>query len=221
MSASQHPAVAAADVEEDWSHPRLGRRRWTHARARVRALEIPKLETVEEREDYIEALMVEGIWSDETTAECQWFCAKAWGVAESTIRNYSAGASRRYHGKAREEGGWRAARALRALTEVAENGASSPIPGDKNAAVAASKELLKFAGLAEPEEDKQRPTTLVQVGQVVASPVFGALLNGSLQPKLNGTHNGSSQTDGTAEGAEVVSGEPGDGTVVRDPRKRD
>lgn len=213
MSASQHPP----EPENEWSHDAaLGKRRITPARTRARTLEAPVLATVEERVDYIALLMVENVWSDHTTRECQHRLSEVWGLDTRTIRTYSAEASRKLHASAREEGGWRATVALRALTEVAERGSYGMKAGDMSASVMASEKLLKFAGLLEPEEDKSRPTTLIQVGQVVTSPVFGALLAGHEPKKLNGHTNGANgQTNGHAEGSDVVPNGRSDSAVGR------
>lgn len=214
MSASRHPAVAAADVEREWDDPALGKRTITPARARVRSLQVPAIENVEDRVEYIATLMLEEMWTDHTSRECQYRLASAWKVDPVTVRRYSAEASRKLHELAREEGGRYARTALRTLTTVAVRGRRARLPGDMSAAVMASEKLLKFAGLAEPEEDKQRPTTLVAVGQVVASPVFGALLAGHEPKKLNGQANG--QAGGHAESPDLVPASGCDRSLVRE-----
>jgi hypothetical protein len=175
----------------------------------------PVFETVDERIAYIRELMVSDVWTPETTGVLQEALSKRWGLAEPTIRGYSRDSSRMIREVARDMGGLYAITALNTLSSVAMNGADSHIPGDKNAAVNASEKLLKFAGLAEPEEDKSRPTTLIQVGQVVASPVFGALLAGHDAKKLNGHANGNGQTNGHAEGSDELPANGSNGSVVR------
>lgn len=212
MAASQHPGPVEGD-DGTYVDSLLGKRYATPARMRARALEVPKLETVDEREDYIAMLMVEQVWTPHTSRDCQMVCGEAWGVAMTTVRDYSAAASRKLHARARDDGGMYAAIALRSMTTVAELGCTSDLPGDKNAAVNASEKLLKFAGLAEPEEDKSRPTTLIQVGQVVASPVFSGLLNGSAR-QLNGKGENGTATNGHAEVADAVPGKGRNKPVV-------
>jgi hypothetical protein len=213
MSASRHRQVAVADVEEEASEPEHPQRRSTPARAYARSLEHPALDTADERIAYIRELMVSDVWTPETTGVLQEILSARWGLAEPTIRGYSRDASRMIREVARDMGGLYAITALNTLSTVAMKGAGSAIPGDKNAAVNASEKLLKFAGLAEPEEDKQRLTTLVQVGQVVASPVFGALLAGHEPKTLNGKANGT--TNGHAEGSDDVPEGGRNGALVR------
>lgn len=210
MSASQHPEVAAADVVCD------PRRVATPARIYARSLTHPVLETVDDRIDHIRELMATRVWTPETTGELQEALSKRWGVAEATIRGYSTAASRMIRDVARDLGGMYALTALDTLAQIAEQAKDSPIPGDKNAARGCAQDLLKFAGLLEPEEDKSRPTTLIQVGQVVTSPVFGALLAGHEPKKLNGHTNGANgQTNGHAEGSDVVPNGGSNGAVGR------
>jgi hypothetical protein len=164
--------------------------------------------------------MAEEVWDDETSKELQVSLASVWGLTTdstgcSAVRLYSAEASRNLHGKARERAGEYATIALQSLAYVAKNARDSRLPGDKNAAVNASEKLLRYAGLAEPEEDKSRPTTLIQVGQVVASPVFGDLLAGHAPKKLNGQSHRNGAANGHAEDADVVPDARGNGAVVR------
>lgn len=156
--------------------PVLGERTATHARRRARDLMVPALADIGDREDYIEMLMVEQVWTTHTSRECQLVCAEAWKVKPTTVRDYSSAACRKMHARAREQGGMFAAQALHALSTVAHLGCTSVLPGDKSAAVQASKELLKFAGLAEPEADKLRAATLVVVGQRERSPAGASLM---------------------------------------------
>jgi len=85
--------------------PVLGDRYPTPARVRARSLQPPKLTTVEEREDFLELLMLEGVWTDHTSRECQFVCAEAWEVAMSTVPRLFGGGKPTPSRRARESGG--------------------------------------------------------------------------------------------------------------------
>jgi hypothetical protein len=165
----------------------------------------PVIESVPERVDYIARLMSEQKWTPHSTRLRQKELAAAWGVEESTVRNYSTEAGRQLASALAEHRAAYAQRAIDRLEEDAETFRGSGIPGDAGAAVRCNEVLLKATGFAEPEEDKGRATTLIQVGQVVTSPVFASLLNGSAK-KLNGTNGVEHKDPEAAEGAEVISG---------------
>lgn len=201
MSASQHPEVAAADRVED------PRRRSTPARVYARSLVHPVFETVDERVAYIRELMATRVWTPETTGELQEALAKRWGVAEPTIRGYSRDAGRMIRELVREEAGVHALLALDTLADICR-AKNSPIPGDKNAARGAAGDLLKFAGLAEPEEDKGRGATVQVIGTVITSPAMQALVG--VAKKLNGANGHAA-----AESPDAVPAQSGDGSLVR------
>lgn len=208
MSASQHPGAPETGLGKG--------RRSTPARIHARSLEHPVLATVEERVDYIASLMVEQIWTDETSRELQLGLGACWGLTVDgtgcpTVRGYSAQASRALHARAREDGGRYATLALQSLATVATKGKNSYLPGDKGAAVSASKELLKYAGLAEPEEDKSKPTTVVVVGQIATSPamrmIVGAATGTQGMPALPEVIDVESDSDGPKPHRNGVSGQ--------------
>lgn len=153
----------------------------------------PVLESVNDRVEYIADLMRADRWH---TRRTKLELASTWGVAESTVQNYSAEAGRTIADAIQERRASIAHRAIDRLENLAKDCAASGVPGDAGAAAKANELLLKVAGFAEPEEDKNRPTTIVQVGQVVASPVFSGLMPKPRQ--LNGHSNGTAN-DGSAE----------------------
>lgn len=218
MSASQHPAVAAADLDSEQAH-----RFPTPARTYARSLAHPVFATVDERVSYIRELMAKRTWTPETTGDLQEALAKKWGLSESTIRGYSNTASRMIRDVARDQSGPYALLALDTLAHIAEHAKNSPINGDKNAARGAAVDLLKFAGMVEPEEDKQRqgPLLQLQVGQFATSPAMQLVLGppppefvlttgeavaeptNSAAPQ-DGATQSSTETDGPAEEAGSV-----------------
>jgi hypothetical protein len=109
---------------------------------------------------------------------------------------------------ARDMSGVYAMQALSTLAHIAEHAKDSPINGDKNAAVNASEKLLRYAGLAEPEEDKGRGTTVqvVQIGQVGTSPAMQLLVGNRPAELIESQHE---STPKGANGAAKTNGVPG------------
>ncbi len=176
------------------------------------------LADVTARTEYIADMMQAGTWHSRRSPR---ELGKVWDVAESTIRNYSAEAGRSLEAGLKEERVARAVRAADRLELLAITCANSPLPGDAGAAVRANELLLRMTGFAEPEEDKARQTTLVQIGQVVTSPVFKGLLAGHEAKRLNGETEEHSQPDDAAEGTGELPVRSGYGALVGAPPKRD
>jgi hypothetical protein len=220
MAASQPPGVAEQPKKG-------GRYQGTRpaipdSRARV-ALPAshPDIDSVTDRIEYIAGLMADDVWNERTTKLLRRALAAQWGVAESTILNYSTEAGRSIDEAIKERRAVVASRAIERLELLAVACADSTIPGDSGSAVRANEVLLKVTGYSEPEEDKSRPTTLIQIGQRVSSPVFAGLLNGSAK-RLNGKAEDlhANGADDSSEEADELPGGDSDGAVDRDPRGR-
>jgi hypothetical protein len=149
----------------------------------------PLLESTAERVQYVADLMAANAWNERTSRRVQRELSAAWGVEPSTVRNYSAEAGRAIKSAIVERLAASAQRAMDNLERIASIDimkAPRNIPGLAGAVVDSNKAILKMTGFAEPDEDKFRPTTLVQLGQVVTSPVLSALLSGGKKQHVNG-----------------------------------
>lgn len=153
---------------------------------------------------YIADLMAALTWNERTSRRMQRELAEAWGVAPSTIRRYSAEASRSIQDAIIERRGPVAQRAIDRLEKIGgiDIMQAKNIPGLAGAIVHSNEVLLKMTGYSEPDEDKLRLSTLVHVGQIVTSPVFSGLLNGGAKQHLNATKENRPALDDAAEDAD-------------------
>jgi len=177
----------------------------------------PKLDSVSDRVQYILGLMSEGIWNEKTTRHLTASIGKTWGVAVSTVQNYSSEAHRSIDDVLRSRRAEIALRRIHRLEKISDNEALMYTPGNAGAVVRANEVLLRAVGYAEPEEDKERANTLqiVPAGGRVTSPVFKALL-GIHEEEDDGQH----QECGQAEGATKLPEEAVPGTVVQKDGER-
>jgi len=166
---------------------------------------------VPERIEYIAGLMADDVWNERTTKILRRALAAKWGVAESTILNYSTEAGRSIDEAIKERRAPIAARAIERLELLAETCADSTIPGDSGSAVRANEILLKVTGYSEPEEDKKKsPTTVVVVGQVGTSPAMKALATPREVPQLvltipnTDAHSANGQSNGVKPDGSTV-----------------
>lgn len=166
----------------------------------------PLLEKTSERVFYVADLMAANVWNERTSRRLQAELASAWSVAPSTVRNYSAEASRAIQGAIIERRASVAQRAIDRLERIAaiDITKAAPVPGLAGAVVHSNEILLKMTGFAEPDEDKFRPTTIVATGAVVTSPVFAALLTNGAKQHVNGKEQSRTALDGAAEDADGV-----------------
>lgn len=128
-----------------------------------RASNHPFIEKAADRVEYITSLMAERVWTPDTSRKLQKELSDAWGVAMSTVRNYSAEASHGMLADVRERRAELAKKAIETLVEVADS--KVEMPGDRSAKVAASKILLEFAGLDKPDEDKIQKHVIADIGE--------------------------------------------------------
>lgn len=162
------PDVAIEKAEK----PKKKNRGWAGVKqAPPNPMRHPYFKEVESRIEYIAEVMLRDEWHTHRT---KLELAERWGVAPATIQGYSAESSRLIDGAIKERRAALAERSIARLDQIAQK--KPAMPGDLGAIVTANKELLKATGYSEPDEDKQRPTTLVQVGQAVVSPLFKGLL---------------------------------------------
>ncbi len=189
-----------------------GGRPESESRARVIEFDVvppidhPALTEVTARVEYIATLMERGVWHSRRTKR---ELSEVWEQKESTIQNYSAEAGRSLEAGLREGRVARAHRAAERLERIAIECAGSSVPGDAGAAVRANEVLLKMTGYSEPEEDKQRGSTVVVLGQLATSPAMRQLVSGDV---IDG------HSDEEAEVAEELPEQDRDGAVV--PRRR-
>jgi hypothetical protein len=156
---------------------------------------------------YVADLMAALTWNERTSRRMQRELAEAWGVAPSTIRNYSAEANRAIQDAIIERRGPVAQRAIDRIEKIGGMDIMQAkfVPGLAGAIVHANEVLLKMTGYSEPDEDKFRPSTLAVVGQIVTSPVFTGLLNGGAKQHANGKEEtGRPALDGRTEDADAV-----------------
>jgi hypothetical protein len=149
--------------------------------AALARIEHPMLHTVLERTEYIAELMARRVWNQKTGRRLKHDLARKWGITEGGVRNYAAEASRVLSGELRERCAELADAALNTLWTVAVKGRSSDIPGDKMAAVNASKAILDYAGIDRPDKQQTQPSTVVQVaitspGHALTSPAMKGLV---------------------------------------------
>jgi hypothetical protein len=191
--------------------------------------EHPLLEKTSDRVHYVADLMAANTWNERTSRRLQNDLAARWGVETSTIRNYSAEAGRSIKAAIAERMAATAQRAMDRLERIAAIDILSAqtvtvrtksgktlqkivnVPGLPGAVVHANEVILKMTGFAEPDEDKFRPSTLVQVGQVVTSPVLTALLNGGKKQHVNGKEQ--------SQGRAALDGAPEDPDGLPEPRR--
>jgi hypothetical protein len=138
-------------------------------------IEHPKVSTVAERVAYIAELMASMTWTHDTSRRLQQELSDTWGVEREQIRKYSAEASRLALDSLKELRPELARIALEALTRTAQT--PPEMPGDRGAAVTASKVLLEHVGIDKPEENQPRQSTVtvVQVGAAATSPALQAM----------------------------------------------
>lgn len=176
----------------------------------------PYIESVTDRIHYVADLMAAAVWNERTSRRLQNQLGVVWDVSPSTIRNYSAEAGRSIRESIIERRSAVAQRAIDRLERIGGQDMKQNIVGLPGAIVHANELLLRATGYAEPEEDKQRPTTLIQIGQIVASPVFSSLIN---QPPPKQIIDAESTTNdaedlGPSQDTHVVPNEGGGEPVV-------
>lgn len=123
----------------------------------------PFFEKATDRVEYVIGLMTDRVWNPDTSRSLQKALSEAWGVTQSTIRNYSAEASHSMLGTVRERRAELAKQAVETLLEVAKS--EVQMPGDRAAKVSASKVLLEFAGVDRPDEDKVQKHIVAGMGE--------------------------------------------------------
>lgn len=143
-----------------------------------RAMRHPFVVGALERVHYVADLMAAGLWNERTSRRMQLELSLRWGVATSTVRNYSTEASRSIQNAIIERRAAVAQRAIDRLEKVGGLNIATPgIPGLAGAIVHANEVLLKLSGFAEPEQDK-----LPSAGPAVVINMTGASEPGSETP---------------------------------------
>jgi hypothetical protein len=120
--------------------------------------------------------MASGEWTRETTRAFRKQLSAAWGVtAESISTSYAHVASQLALDALKEYRPELASIAFGALERAART--PPEMPGDRGAAVTASKVLLEHIGIDKPEENQPRQSTVtvVQVGAAATSPALQAM----------------------------------------------
>jgi len=167
--------------------------RWGGARTPPDPERHPVILDVEGRVEYVASLMMVNKWKRSRT---RIELSARWGVAGSTIQDYSAEANRLIDRHIKDQRSSLASSMIGVLRKIARQ--PPMMPGDTGAAVRAAEALLKVTGYAEPEEDKSRASTvqIIQVGpgQACTSPAMQGLVAGLLPQKRP---HGSDQSETT------------------------
>lgn len=118
----------------------------------------PDLTDTAERVDYIADLMLDRLWTPQTSRQMQRELGAAWSLSEKRIRDLSAQASRLILDRMKADRGAVVAIAINALIDEATSPADKP--GDRGARVQASRALLEMAGADKPKDDASAPQTV-------------------------------------------------------------